>query len=542
MRFDQRTISAFHALHPRGLVTPASTWDTAGVQLRDAIAVMGVLALVGCGGAPAPATPDDDTGTTGGQPGSEGSSGAGTVDDTGTGNGIPEPAPAECEGQLDSLIFQGASDHEGELSGLQHLAMAGDMVYGCAEQGGLAGWNIADLLDPQRVTSDPAGADAVCTAVTVSPDGTRVILARTDAVELYAVDDPAAPQLLSSVDVADVADLVVTDDDTVFAAAGGAVHAITRATDTLMLVGTTMDPSDARAVAWSASTGLWVADGRGGLRRYVLDGDSLGPAGSVPINGVAVDVAVQDDEVYVASLEGVSSIDASDPANPALVSDRSSPGAAMAVAPAGAALWLADWERLRAMDPTAGAGLAFVGDEPLVTSTPQPRVAALAADADRLVAAHWNGVRTYVPCPTQPPALWPELDGIDFRTVPVTNSQTRVLVLRNNGAQPLQIQSLTATDPAFTVSDTPVTVAPGAGEAIEIAFAPDSEAEVVGELVIASDDPDEPELRVPLTGNVLGAQLGDPAVPFHAIDTEGRSWRPQDAQGDVVLLAYFATW
>ncbi len=515
------------------------------MQLRNAIAVMGTLALFGCGGASPGTTPDSTD--TGNPPDATGGTGStGSADETGTDDdtGIPEPPPAECEGSDDSLIFQGASDNAGQLDGLRRLTLRGDMVYGCAEQGGLAGWNIADLLDPQLTTTDPAGAEASCSAVAVDDGGTRLVVSRDAGLELWGVDDPASPQMLSTVDAPAMADLVLTPDGTLFgAAAGGGVHALTITGDTLALVADTSDASsDARALAWSTSTGLWVAEGRAGLRGYVLDGTSLGMTGSVAIDGVAVDVSLAGDRAFVASLEGVSSVDVSDSSSPTVVTDRASPGTAMAVAALGDVVWISDWERLRAMDPTDGAGLALLGDEPLLADNPLPRTAEVVADDDRLIAAHWDGIRTYVPCPTQPPALWPELDHIDFRSVSAGSSETRVIVLRNNGAQPLEITSLATDHPAFAVPSDAITIAPGAGEAVEIEFAPTDATGVTSNLIVASNDPDEPEVLVPLTGNVPGALIGEPVVPFHAVAVDGRTWRPQDLEGQVILLAYFASW
>lgn len=103
------------------------------------------------------------------------------------------------------------------------------------------------------------------------------------------------------------------------------------------------------------------------------------------------------------------------------------------------------------------------------------------------------------------------------------------------------VSSIRSSSPSF-VSDTPCLEIPANSSAeIELAFEPFHAAPLRGTLNFASNDVDEPELTLPLSGNLGGVAIGDEMVDFELSDLSGRRWRGRELRGKIVLLSYFAT-
>jgi hypothetical protein len=62
-----------------------------------------------------------------------------------------------------------------------------------------------------------------------------------------------------------------------------------------------------------------------------------------------------------------------------------------------------------------------------------------------------------------------------------------------------------------------------------------------GYLQILSDDPRGPLRRAFLVGNQAGLRVGDTLPETRAVLLDGRTWSSREAEGKVMLLAYFAT-
>ena len=95
----------------------------------------------------------------------------------------------------------------------------------------------------------------------------------------------------------------------------------------------------------------------------------------------------------------------------------------------------------------------------------------------------------------------------------------------------------------FSLGILPSQIAPGDFDVIELEFRPQSTEQVLGEVVIVSDDPDEGQLEISLTGNRRGAGLGDdaPEVRVDLAQNGQGQWSLDDERGNIVVLAYFAT-
>lgn len=87
-----------------------------------------------------------------------------------------------------------------------------------------------------------------------------------------------------------------------------------------------------------------------------------------------------------------------------------------------------------------------------------------------------------------------------FGEVPLGRSESMLLGIGNSGLGDLQIQSLTTGTSAFTVNQTTLVVPPGTQRSLLVTFTPASLDLHEDILTIGSNDPDNPELLVPLTG------------------------------------------
>ena len=77
--------------------------------------------------------------------------------------------------------------------------------------------------------------------------------------------------------------------------------------------------------------------------------------------------------------------------------------------------------------------------------------------------------------------------------------------------------------------------------AIEVHFAATSSAPQQGCLAMRSDDPDDSPWTIELAANLPALGVGDPAPGVALELLGGGSWSLSDARGEVVVLAYFAT-
>ncbi|MCE9628159.1 MAG: S8 family serine peptidase, partial [Candidatus Eisenbacteria bacterium] len=89
---------------------------------------------------------------------------------------------------------------------------------------------------------------------------------------------------------------------------------------------------------------------------------------------------------------------------------------------------------------------------------------------------------------------------LDFGAHSIGARDTLHLTIANTGVDPLHVSGLSVTHSAFHVAADGFTLLPGDTRALAVVFAPTEIAEAVGELRMASDDPDQPLLALPLRG------------------------------------------
>jgi hypothetical protein len=106
--------------------------------------------------------------------------------------------------------------------------------------------------------------------------------------------------------------------------------------------------------------------------------------------------------------------------------------------------------------------------------------------------------------------IYPEL--IDFGAVPAGTEAAEVVTIANDGEGDLHIQNMELEDGedlAITGVQS-VLVQPGGYTTFEVIFSPEQGDVIEDELVIDSDDPNQPVTRVPVTGRETRGRLTPP--------------------------------
>lgn len=489
-----------------------------------------------------------------------------TVSPTGAGTGSSgaddssgEPPPA-CPAPdplttVDGLAHRGRAE-SGTFIEILDLEARGGLVYGCTATQGMMTWDVAnDLGELVSARVGPAGLShgqfPRCQHVALDSDGRRAAITnRGDEVQpipwlhVYDIEDREQPVALRGW-VGDASiEGVVWDGDRIYAAAHTAGVLVFEDTgaDTLALVGSF---SDADSDAWLPVIDggrLYVAEGSTGLRVYDISGDDPVLLATLETGGSSRDLALDGDRLYVAASSSVVRVDVSEPAAPTIAAEASASGTSVAIAlGSDGLLYSAEWDEVRAYDPD---DLTRVWSEVVPTGDDFSRVLTLAAHPNqpRVYAGEWTGMHMFE---SQPGATGPEIvaapTSVQFGRIDAGDTEDRVVVIRNEGDQPLNVYGYTSERDTVTVDDACFSVEPGSVHALELRFSPESDDISSGSLLLQTDDPDEPEYEIRFAGNAAGADVGDPMPEFMLQDIDGNTWTRTDLEGKVVLLAYFAT-
>ena len=113
----------------------------------------------------------------------------------------------------------------------------------------------------------------------------------------------------------------------------------------------------------------------------------------------------------------------------------------------------------------------------------------------------------------RPPQIDFEQQAVDFGSVQVGSSATRSVRVHNLGGSVLHVDEVRAelaggacgSNPFSVVTRTPLEIRPERRRFVEIAFRPTNEGSAIfsGQLLLVSDDPTEPRVTLPLTGESI---------------------------------------
>jgi hypothetical protein len=336
--------------------------------------------------------------------------------------------------------------------------------------------------------------------------------------------------------------------------------------------------TDARDVAVVGNT-AYVLDGPGGLRILdVTDPLAITELSSLPIPGVAVDIAIGDDNViYIAGQAGgLSSVDVTDAFNPVILQTLVMSGSTLALDYDADKLYVAAWNDTRVYDVTDPANMVILGarrktknknyssdggdegERPDITN----RVLGVAGSGDYVFGGTWWTPTNFLLHPENvaPYMVLPET--VNYLAFPgdlaVGKSSSVDLVIQNEGNAPLTVFDLWTTDPAFTVTPDQLYIEPGMTGTVTVTFTATIGAgtqqtvttygtqttqtgQEEGFLEIWSDDPSQPVREAYLVGNPAGIAIGDPYTNDATL-LDGTPWSfTTDALGSVTLVSYFAT-
>ncbi|MGE3178476.1 MAG: DUF1573 domain-containing protein [Vicinamibacterales bacterium] len=319
-------------------------------------------------------------------------------------------------------------------------------------------------------------------------------------------------------------------------------------------VGTASGLSNAWGVRVRGTT-AFVSDGLAGLA--VLDvADPRRPVviGRVRTGGQTRGLALDGPRVFVAAgSAGLAVVDVTDPRTPRLVGQADMPGSAIRVDVSAGKAYVAAWNDARVYDVSQPATPRFIGavrltrDIDFVEPGRAPvtsRTLGVAAAGDVMFVGNWHVIYSYRTHAERraPNILLPEdLSLVDFGPVESGASVTVPLKVTNQGTAPLTIADVSTENPAFTVEPRSAHLEPGAAIELSLTYTATETGRTASLLHIRSDDPASPERRGYLVANRGGLSVGSPLPETTVTLVDGGRWSSTEARGQVMLLAYFAT-
>ncbi len=311
-------------------------------------------------------------------------------------------------------------------------------------------------------------------------------------------------------------------------------------------------PAAPAAIALSGSRVVVAGDD---WKLSVLDLQTGGMLGSTELAGAPVDVAARAERAWAAlGSGGLETVNVGEPAVPVSMRIDDLDGLVVGVAVFGDdGLVLANHTSLEAYRVTDAGDLVFVGSErrsrphadPVTGAYRASPALALAADGDRVLAGFEHAlVGLVVHESTLGGDLVFDSRLRTLRTIPVGQTASFALVLRNRGNGPMFVEEPSDTAPfaldRSPFASGPVLLDPEEAIAVEGAFEQVDSEWVQRDAVFASDDPDEPEIAVTLVANWPGIEVGD-AIPMDLVvpDARGAARRLADYAGDVMILKFF---
>jgi hypothetical protein len=412
-------------------------------------------------------------------------------------------------------------------AGCVHLAFDGDIVY-TTHRGNLrnptfvSGWDIS-VREPGR--------------------GSR---GRLKPAQIPVLQEPGVSY--EGIDVADHVVYVAIRSD------GLGVYRRDTSTNRLARVGTLAGIGNTWGIRVVGTT-AYVTDIDGHLSLVdVSTPERPALVGRVAVRGVPKGLAVDGDTVYVAAgSEGIAVVDVSDRARPRVIGTADTPGPALRVAYSGGHLFVAAWTDARVYDVTTPSNPRFVGAVRLTTDVAYPdeghppvtaRTKGIAADGDAVFVGNWWVLYSYrLRADRAAPSLrLPEqVNLMDFGRHEAGGGKTAVVDVAKQGTAPLAVYDAWTSNPSFAVSPTSLTLAPGTRGRLSVTYRAAGTERETGLLHLRTDDPLQPQRSIFLVGNQTGLGLGQRLPRTEVALLDGSVWSSEDAAGDVLVLAYFAT-
>lgn len=300
---------------------------------------------------------------------------------------------------------------------------------------------------------------------------------------------------------------------------------------------------------------LYVAAGLEGLVTVDIS-DPTTPVivGRAATGGQARKIALDGDIAYVAAgSAGLVVVDVADRAAPRVIGRAAMPGTAMRVAVSEGHAFVAAWNDARVYSIADPAAPRFVGAVRLTRDLNVPeddrapstsRILGIAARGNDVIVGNWHVLYSYRLFADRlaPDLRLPEAAGmVDVGPTAVGESRTVPFEIVNQGTAELVVVKAWMAGDAFTVEPTEARLAPGARATLSVTFTPTKAEREEGYLQILSDDPAEPLRTAFFVGNQPGLGVGMPLPETTAVLLDGTAWSSVETGGQVMLLNYFAT-
>jgi hypothetical protein len=292
---------------------------------------------------------------------------------------------------------------------------------------------------------------------------------------------------------------------------------------------------------------LYIADGTGGL--VVADVSTPNAAsvvGRLPLEGSAQTVEL-DEGTMVAFVglgsAGVATVDVRDAAAPSLLARVDTPGTALQIALANGHAFVADWNDTRVYDVRDASAPVLVATERIAVEK-FPRVLGIAAVDNYAFLGEWTGLYSYeLRDEPRAPDIRVTPTSIDVGMLATGERAAAALAISNDGRAPLTVSTAELRSSSLELSvQLPLVIEPGGVAALEIQLRALTAEPRETLLRIGSDDPDEGRLPLEVSSNVERLGVGDPAPEVYVAQADGGLWRLSEHRGEVVVLAYFATY
>jgi hypothetical protein len=286
---------------------------------------------------------------------------------------------------------------------------------------------------------------------------------------------------------------------------------------------------------------LFVADGAAGLS--VVDvSDPLAPKllATKPTSNLAQDIVLDDQYAFVAvGSSGMDVFDINTPAAPKFVTNYYVDGFTNHLNISNGRAFLANWETVEIVDISNPAQPDLVA-----TQHAFQRAMAIATAGDYFYVGDWSALRPYRFDNIPAPDVNADPLEMNFGTVAVGGAQVQNLTIENLGKAPLVISSISATGAGFSVASATFTLNRFERREIPVTYRPTSTNRVSGFINIVSNDPDEGQKIVPLTGGNNTIGVGDAPPDFTLQDLKGASYHLLDfiGQRKIIVLAFYASW
>ncbi len=287
------------------------------------------------------------------------------------------------------------------------------------------------------------------------------------------------------------------------------------------------------------ATHAYFADDTG-IVIYSISGNTLSYVSALATNDAVVDIQYAPDRIYAAmGAAGVAIIDVSSPTTPAMLGQFTTSGLASKLSIAGNLCAVANWDDFEIYDVSNPADAQLVGFK----YTPR-RAMCIAMRNDSIVVGDWDVFRAYHYGIISGPDLEVSPRDIVFPATTVGSSRTETLTYTNYGGQNVVFSAVNINNPNYSLALDQSPLPPGQSRNAILTYTPTTGQTGTGQINNQTNDPDEPNLRLSLTGNPPpgGVAVGNAAPDFTLNVFSGGTWTLSQFHGRIVVMAFYASW